>query len=209
VTLASATTAASSAGLYPIFATLVDPDAKLGNYNVINNNGTLTVGAAPITVTATNASRLYGATNPAFSGMITGVRNGDVITATYASNATSSSAVGTYSIIPTLVDPGNKLGNYSVTPTNGILTVGQAALTVTSASNSRLYGATNPTFTGTIAGIQNGDNITANYACSATPSSPVGTYSIQPTLVDPGNSFGNYTVITNAGTLTVTPAAPS
>ena len=33
----------SSVGDYVIVPTLVDPDNKLGNYNVVANNGTLTV----------------------------------------------------------------------------------------------------------------------------------------------------------------------
>jgi hypothetical protein len=48
-------------------------------------------------------------------------------------------------------------------------------LTVTAANASRVYGDPNPTFTGTITGIKNGDNITAVYATTATPASPVGT----------------------------------
>ena len=56
-------------------------------------------------VVANNASRTYGATNPAFNGTITGVQNGDNITATYGTTATTASPVGTYPITPTLVDP--------------------------------------------------------------------------------------------------------
>ncbi|MBZ5525381.1 MAG: hypothetical protein LAP21_24405, partial [Acidobacteriia bacterium] len=37
-----------------------------------------------LTVTANNASRLYGDPNPVFTGIITGIVNGDNITATYA-----------------------------------------------------------------------------------------------------------------------------
>ena len=58
---------------------------------------------------ANNASRTYGATNPVFSGTITGIQNGDNITATYATTATATSPVGTYPITPTLVDPSGKL----------------------------------------------------------------------------------------------------
>jgi hypothetical protein len=62
---------------------------------------------------------------------------------------------------------------------------------------------TNPIFTGSITGIQNADNITATYSTTATPSSPVGTYPIVPSLVDPHSRLGNYVVTTNNGTLTV------
>jgi hypothetical protein len=59
-----------------IIPTLVDPAGKLGNYAVIVNNGTLTITASVLTVTAANASRFYGDPNPAFTGIITGLKNG-------------------------------------------------------------------------------------------------------------------------------------
>ena len=91
-----------------------------------------------------------------------------------------------------------------------MLTVSPAALTVTASDASRPYGTANPTFTGTILGLQNGDNITATYATTATTSSPAGTYAIVPTMVDPGAKLSNYTLTLTNGTLTVTaPSAPS
>src|SRR5260370_1377183 len=141
---------------------------------------------APSTATAEDAGGPYGDSNPPSTGTITGIKNSDNITATYASSATAASSIGTYSIVPTLVDPGNKLGNYVVTSNNGKLTINPAPLTVTAADAGRLYGDGNPTFTGTITGIKNSDNITATYASAATAASAIGTYSIVPTLVDPG-----------------------
>src|SRR6185436_12543887 len=94
-----------------------------------------------------------------------------------------------------------------VTINNGALTINPAALSVTADDKSRTYGAANPAFTGNIVGIQNSDNITAIYSTPATASSPVGPYSIVPSLQDPDSKLGNYTVTVNNGTLTVTPAA--
>ena len=45
------------------------------------------------------------------------------ISFTYATTATVSSPAGTYPIVPSLVDPGNKLSNYMITVNNGILAV--------------------------------------------------------------------------------------
>jgi hypothetical protein len=164
----------------------------------------------PLVVVADDASRVYGGTNPVFSGTITGVQSGDNITATYATVATASSPVGPYPITPSLVDPDGKLDKYLVTMTNGMLTVTGAVLTVTANNASRPYGAADPDFSGTITGIQNGDDITATYATTATISSPAGPYLIVPTLVDPGNKLPNYVVTTNNGILTVTaPPAPT
>ena len=89
-------------------ATLADPTGKLGNYSLTSNNGTLTVNPAALTIAAADATRLYGDPNPAFSGSVTGLKNGDNITAAFASTATAGSAVGAYPITPSPVDPAGK-----------------------------------------------------------------------------------------------------
>jgi hypothetical protein len=205
-TYASAAVVASPVGTFAIVPTLADPTAKLGNYTVTSNNGTLTIAPAALSVAGTNASRLYGDPNPSFTGTITGIKNADNITATFASTAVVASPVGTFAIVPTLADPTAKLGNYTVTSLNGTLTINPAPLTVTGTDASRIYGDANPAFTGTIAGIKNADNITATFASAATPASPVGTFGIVPTLVDPTAKLGNYNVTSNNGILTITPA---
>ncbi len=201
-------TPASPVGTYPIIPTLSDNGTgALANYVITVNNGSLSVSPAPLSVTADNATRAFGAANPVFTGTIAGIKNGDNITATYSTPATASSPAGTYPIIPALVDPTNKLGNYSVTINNGTLTVTSAILTVTAANASRFYGDPNPVFTGTLTGVVNGDNITATYASAADPTSPVGTYAIVPTLSDNGTgALANYVVVSNNGILTVNPA---
>ena len=146
----------SPVGNYPITIGLLDPDHKLANYAVTTNSGTLNVNAAALSVTASNATRAYGVSNPLFTGTIVGIQNGDNITVNYASSATVRSPVASYPITPTLVDPSGKLGNYTVSTTNGTLNVTAAALSVTASNASRAYGVTNPVFTGTITGIQNG-----------------------------------------------------
>jgi 6-phosphogluconolactonase (cycloisomerase 2 family) len=206
-TYASTATAASPAGTYPIIPTLVDPTAKLGNYTVTSSNGTLTVNPAPLSVTAASTTRIYGDPNPVFTGAITGIKNGDNITATYSSTATAASPIGTYPIVPALVDPAGKLSNYTVAINNGTLTVSPALLTVTAANVTRAFGAPNPVFTGTLTGVKNGDNITATYSSAATATSPVGTYPIVPALADPTGKLTNYTVVSNNGVLTVTGAS--
>ncbi len=97
----------------------------LANYTISYHNGTLTVTVRTLTVTANSTSRQYSDPNPAFTGTLVTVVNGDNITAGYSTTATSSSAPGTYAITPALSDPGNKLPNYKVYLANGTLTVTQ------------------------------------------------------------------------------------
>ncbi len=206
-TYSTPATTASPIGTYPITATLAG--TNLPNYTATINNGTLTITAAALTVTAANASRLYGDPNPAFTGTIVGLKNGDAITATYSSPATLTSTVGTYPIIPALVDPTGKLPNYTVTIINGVLTINPAPLKVAVNSTNRTYGSPNPAFTGVITGLKNADPITANFTTTATVVSPVGTYPITfASFNDPAAKLANYTLVsTTDGVLTIRPAA--
>jgi len=97
------------------------------DYTSATNTVSLQVSPASLTVTASNASRVYGQINPVFTGAITGLQNGDNITATYSCNVTSNSPVGTYVITPILSDPNNRLTNYTVTTNNGTLIITMAA----------------------------------------------------------------------------------
>ena len=184
-------------------ANLIDFTHKLGNYTVTKTDGVLTITQAPLTVTAADASRLYGDPNPVFAGTIVGIKNGDAITATYSSPATVLSDVGPYPIIPALVDPTLKLGNYAVTSINGVLTINPSPLTFTVANASRAYGNANPAFTGTFVGLKNGDVLTLTFT-SADVTSPVGTYPIVPVVS--GAKAIDYSVVVKGGVLTITPA---
>jgi hypothetical protein len=177
----------------------------LSNYIVINNNGTLTVAPAPLLVRANDASRARTQPDPVFTANYTGFVNGEdstVLSGTLTLVTTAGLRVGTYPIIPS----GVTSRNYSITFINGTLTVTWYELVVNSDSISRTYGSTNPTFTGSVIGLQPGDNITASYSCPATASSPAGTYPITISLADPDGVLGNYSVTTNSGILTVEPA---
>jgi hypothetical protein len=254
------------------------------DYSSITASVNLFVSPAPLTVTASNAGRVYGLANPLFLGAMTGLTNDDNITAAYGCSATNGSPAGTYAIVPSLLDPNNRQTNYTVTLVNGALTVGQATpaitwtnpapviygtaltsnqlnatasvpgsfayyptngtvfnagtntlsvtfapadaadyssvtntaslvvcpapLTVVASNASRPYGTANPTFAGVVMGLTNGDNLTAAYRCRARDRSPVGTYPIEPSLVDPNKRLANYQASFVNGTLTVGRTTP-
>lgn len=161
--------------------------------------------AAPLVVTAINAGRFYGDPNPSFTGTITGLRSGDTITAVFTTVANPGSAVGDYVIVPTLVDPDNKLSTYNVIINTGTLTVTPAPLSIVADDLTRAVGQPNPAFTGTITGVKNGEEITATQDSPATVGSEAGTYPIVPTLQDASGKISNYAVSISNGTLTITP----
>jgi hypothetical protein len=94
----------------------------LANYIVTSNNGTLTINPAPLTIQANDATAPVGGPFPTFTGTITGLKNGDVITASYSTTADATSPAGTYPITPT-PDPNPLLVNYDITLINGTLTL--------------------------------------------------------------------------------------
>ena len=201
-----------------ITPTLADPKGKLGNYAVTSTNAALTITPATLTVAANAGTKAYGTGNPAFTGTLTGMTAGEHIFATYSSAATASTPAGTYdaskpeAIVPTLVDPNNELGNYTVLLTKGTLTITPATLTVVANAGTKIYGSINPPFAGTLTGLVNGDAIADSYFSSATPATAAGTYdsskpeAITPVLSDPQNKLSNYAVSSTNATLTIAPA---
>jgi Ca2+-binding RTX toxin-like protein len=163
---------------------------------------------APLTVTVDAAARAYGSPNPAFSAHTAGYVHGEtaaalVGTLSFATAATAASNVGDYAVSAA----GLAASDYAITYVAGVFTVSPAPLTVTVDDASRPFGAANPTFTGTVAGLRNGDVLTPAYSTAATPASPAGTYPIGAALSDGRNGkLGNYAVTVVPGTLTVTPA---
>ena len=124
VTYSTVATQTSPIGDYQIVATLHDPDGQLGKYQVTVNTGTLSIAPAPLSVVADDVTRTQTEPNPAvFTGKVTGVKNGEAISASFASDATSGVAPGTYAIVSTLKADATTLQNYAVTVSNGTLTV--------------------------------------------------------------------------------------
>jgi hypothetical protein len=143
--LSSSAVASSPVNSYPI--TVAAGTLAAANYTFTYATGSLSVTPAALTVKADDATRAYGVANPTFTGSLTGLVTGDNITATFSTTATTSSAVGTYAITGTLVDPGNALGNYTVSYTNGTLTISQAAVAVTADAKTKVYGTSDPALT--------------------------------------------------------------
>ncbi len=195
----------SPVGAYPIHISpgTLSLNQGLSNYTLSFVDGTLTVTQAVLTANVDGQSRIYGATNPPFSGAVLGAQNQDVITAGYSTAATPASWIGQYAIVPVLA--GAALSNYCIVTNLGILTITPAPLTVAADDKTRAYGAPDPVFTGSFTGILNGDALEAAYTTTAGPASPIGAYPI--VAAPSGAALVNYSITTNAGVLTIT-AAP-
>ncbi|WP_263408516.1 Ig-like domain repeat protein [Terriglobus tenax] len=208
-----------------------DNVAASSSANNLSYSNTLSVGSHVLSIAATNTDNLTSTCTPPVTiskadqtitfAALSNVNYGDTDVALSALASSglgvTFSASGSCSIINGSIHA-NGAGSCSVTASqagNGnynaavdvtrSFTIGQRVLTVTAANATRAYGVANPTFTGTLTGVVTGDNITASYATTATTTSPIGTYSILPTLT---GDLSNYSVTSNNGTLTVTKTTP-
>jgi FtsP/CotA-like multicopper oxidase with cupredoxin domain len=197
-------TSASPVGTYPVTCMgALDP-----NYAISYIAGTLTVTAAPLTITAGGGTMVYGGTvptiTPSYSGFVNG-QNSSVVTPAPAcsTTATSTSSVGSYPSTCT----GAAAANYAISYVPGTVTVTGAPLVITASSGTMVYGGTVPTITPSFSGFVNGQNssvLTTQPICSttATPTSNVGSY--------PSTCLGavavNYSLSYVAGTVAVTQA---
>jgi len=198
------------------------------NYAITYNSGTLTVTAAPLTITANSANKVYGTTqstpvsgSSAFSA--TGLQNGEsigTVTLTYSAGALAANAVAgsTSTITPSAATGGSFVAsNYSITYSNGTLTVTTAPLTITATNATKVYGVTQSTPVSgsaafTSSGLQNGESIgsvTLSYTAGALAgNAAVGSTSTITPSAATGGTFipSNYSITYNTGTLTVTSA---
>jgi len=167
---------------------------------------TTTTSKPQLVVTPMNAARFYGDPNPVFTGIVTGLAQGDTITVTYSSVANATSTVGDYQIVATLHDPDNHLGNYQVTVNTGTLSIAPAPLSIVADDLTRSQAQPNPaSFTGKVTGVKNGEAITASFDCTAVDGSAPGSYPIVSTVNAAAATLSNYALTVSNGTLTITP----
>jgi gliding motility-associated-like protein len=181
-TISTTATASSNVGTYPITFT----GGADANYDITLVAGALTVTKAPLTIKATNQTKVYGSANPSLTFSYEGLVNGDTKVATVPSistAATASSSVGTYPITLT----GGADANYDITLVAGTLTVTKAPLTITAKSQSKVYDTEDPIFGYSVNGLVGVDVISG--ALSRTPGEGVGKYGILLGSLTAGNNY--------------------
>lgn len=198
-------TAKSDVGTYAI----KQSGATAQNYVFEYEDGTLTVGKAPLIMTANNKIMAYGDKLPTLNASYEGLKNNETQPAwttepEFTTTATSASKVGTYPITINNADA----KNYQLTVNNGTLTIEKAELTVSADSKSRKYGDENPEFTLTYTGLKNSETVPEwekepTVETTADVKSPVGTYDIS---VKDAVAV-NYAITAVDGKLTINKAA--
>ena len=193
--LSCTATSTSGVGTYDI----VVSKGTVTNYNVTYVKGTLTIEKAPLTISGGTYTMKQGDALPTLKAEYSGFKNGEteaVLTKkpTLTTTVTSSSAPGEYEVKVS----GAAAKNYDITYKSGKITVIQAdAVIVTASSYTITYGDALPKFGYTSEGAALSG--TPEITCSATTTSPVGTYDI---IIKKG-TVTNYNVTYVKGTLTI------
>ena len=182
--------------------------AENPNYDTVEDEGTLTITRAEATITVADANKTFGDADPAFTGTVTGLADGDSLGTITYSRTNDDEDAGTYEGVITAEAAGNS--NYTVNVVPGDFTIDPAAVTIKADNKTKVYGQADPDLTATVTGLKSGDTI--EYTISRESGENVGVYTITPaqktSILDRlmGNRIGNYDVVFETGTLTITRA---
>ena len=172
-----------------------------GNYAITYKNGSLTVGQAELTVTANDDSKTYnglaytGGHGVTYSGFVNG-ENASVLGGVlgYAGDSQGATNAGRYTITP----DGLTADNYVVAYKHGSLSVGQAALTVSSSNVSKAYdGGLSAIGTAVVSGgtLFGSDTLSGGNFAFTDKNVGIGKHvTINGVDVSDGNNGGNYAV---------------
>jgi len=214
--------ATTSAGNYG--GNIVLTSTGAANVNVAVSNSS--VNKAPLTVTANNVSKLYGATLTGGTGsqafVATGLQNGETIgsvTIGYGTGSQPTDGVGTYFSCVAIANAAGGTfvaNNYNITYVGSNISVDPAPLTVVADDVTKTYGNTLTGGSGstafTAAGLQNGETVgtvTIGYGTGSAATDAAGLYIDCVTIAAAtGGTFAsyNYAITYVPGKITVVPA---
>ncbi|MEM8893981.1 MAG: MBG domain-containing protein [Bacteroidota bacterium] len=202
-TISTTATATSNVGEYPIAVSGAESD----DYEFTYVNGTHTIGKAPLTIAAVDASMVYGADIPELEVTFEGFKADDDASAltnapAVSTTATNASAVGDYTIT---VD-GATATNYEISYMEATLTVTQAVLTLSADDQQITYGSPLPQLTFSLDGLIGDDDATVLTTApdlSITETDlKAGTY----VIAIAGGEASNYTLAYEEGSLNIAKA---
>lgn len=196
----SSTIAPTEAGSYT--ATFIVQETE--DYKGLETSVDFTIAKKAVTVTANDASKTYGDSDPALTYTNTELVGSDALDITVA--RASGENANTYTITASQEYGANP--NYEITFKTGTFTIHKAPLTITAEDKTATYGDAVPTYTVKYDGFVSGDDkdeLGGALAFYQTYNrfDDVGEYEIMPH----GLTSDNYVIFYNFGKLTVSPKA--
>lgn len=189
-------TAPTKAGNYTATFTVTGTE----DYSGLSEQVNFTIAKKAVTVTANDASKTYGESDPALTYTHTELVGSDALVITVA--RTSGENANTYTITASQAEGANP--NYEITFKTGTFTIHKATLTVTVEDKTATYGDPVPTYTVKYEGFKSGDDKddlggALAFECGYAQFSDKGEYTIKAS----GYTSGNYTISYVDGKLTV------
>ncbi|WEK19646.1 MAG: MBG domain-containing protein [Candidatus Pedobacter colombiensis] len=207
------TTATSASSVAGSPYTIIASGAVSSNYTISYIPGNLSITAAPLTITADNQTKVYGAAVPILTASYSAFVNGDtqaslITQPILTTTATSASSVAGSPY--TITASGAVSSNYAISYIPGNLSITAAPLTIRADNQTKVYGASMPTLTASYNGFANGDTRASlitqpTLSTTATAASPVAGSPYL--IIASGAASNNYTISYVPGALSVT-AAP-
>jgi hypothetical protein len=186
-----------SAGQHTILASFQETSEFLSS----SSSATITVSPATATINVTPYSVTYDGSAHTAMGTAKGVGGATLSSSDLTLTGTTHTAAGSYSTDAwSFSDP-----NYASASGTVSDKIAQAVLTLIANNATRVYGAADPTFAGSIMGQQGSDSFTESFSTVAVALSPVGHYAIVPSAS--GNNLLNYSQSVTDGALIVTQAS--
>jgi alpha-D-ribose 1-methylphosphonate 5-triphosphate synthase subunit PhnH len=201
------------------------PSAAVGtgldNYEISYLNGSLSVEARDLTITASNRTKTYGdavtfnETTPSTDFSVVGLINSDTVDSitlfSTGAAATATVADSPYAIVPS-VAVGTGLNNYEISYLNGSLSVEARDLTITASNRTKTYGdavtfvETTPSTDFSVVDLVNSDTVNSitlfSTGAAATATVADSPYAIVPSAAV-GTGLDNYEISYVKGSLTV------
>ncbi|SMC90117.1 beta strand repeat-containing protein, partial [Polynucleobacter kasalickyi] len=212
------TLSGANAGDYVITSSTILNNGGIGaaNNQVIpgsgpNNSGsTIVIVPKTLTITGNTTTPTYNGSTQTNTYVVTGLVNGETITASGAAQATHVSPTATADNLVAVAGAGTSLSNYSITTTNGSIQVTPLAITGTAQVNGKVYnGTTVGTGTIILTGVLPADvastTATGTYTFANANAGAAKAATVSGVTIN--NTDYSVTVAPSAGTATITAAA--
>ncbi|HIE1891630.1 TPA: MBG domain-containing protein [Pseudomonas aeruginosa] len=206
---AASTTAtqASNVGQYAITGNANGSEYFSQRYQLVRQDGKLTVTPAQLIVSAGAKTKVYGDADPTLTYQVSGLKNSDTAAGVLSGNLgrVAGENVGNYGILQGGL--GLNTANYTLSYVGNDLRITPAQLNVIADAKTKVYGDLDPALTYQVSGLKRGDTAGAvlnGGSLSRVAGENVGTYGINQGGL--GLVSSNYTLNYQGNNLTITKA---
>jgi sugar lactone lactonase YvrE len=176
----------------------------VSNYSVTTVNGSWSITAKPVTITAGSYTGTYDGNAHAPSACVSSYAG--VTCADSPASVGPGVGSGVVNPVPSYTS-GNAL-DYTVTTVAGSFSITKLSASVTPNPATKVYGTSDPALSGTLSGFLAADGVTATYSRTSGESVGGSPYTVSATL-SPAAVLANYAVTYNTANFTITKATPT